>query len=422
MRTGGSRRRWEGSAALVLLVTLIAGLTGCTTDGPEPSRAQASGSTAVVKEVRTLLRRRARAVREGNMTGFLSSVAPARPRLRDDQSTYFLNLRELPLGRFRYVVPGDMVDIEDDGAVEAVVLLRMQIAEFDAAPVETPARYSFVRDGRGRLRISSMRDREFRQEHDIELSPWDLGRITVVEGDRVLGIFDEETADAAYQIIDSIEDGIEHNNRVLDRPWQGDVVVYALSDSRVLASLDNLPGGDADRLDAVAFPVPAAGEGDRLAATRFVLHPRMIDRDSDIRDRLIRHELTHVALGRRDDQVPTWLSEGIAEYVSVQPITPLQRTISRASVEAARAGVADLPDDETFNGELSAANYGISWYACEYIAATYGAHVLWQLLDKMPAGEGATADRQDAVLTEVLGIDSDALAAAAGKKILATFG
>ena len=81
--------------------------------------------------------------------------------------------------------------------------------------------------------------------------------------------------------------------------WSERVVVYALSDLRALAELDNLPGGDPDRLDGVAFPVRAGPRTRTLASTRFMLHPRMIYRNDQTRDRLIRHELTHVALGLR---------------------------------------------------------------------------------------------------------------------------
>ena len=64
------------------------------------------------------------------------------------------------------------------------------------------------------------------------------------------------------------------------------------------------------------------------------------------RARLIRHELTHVAVGDRADGVPTWLSEGIAEYVSVRPIPPEDRVMSEEALAAAEAGLTGLPGDE----------------------------------------------------------------------------
>jgi hypothetical protein len=247
-------------------------------------------------------------------------------------------------------------------------------------------------------------------------------RIEVEAGSGVLGVFDAESVDAAYQILASVEAGIGAIDAEVPLEWSHRVVVYALSDVRVLAELDNLPGGDPDRLDGVAFPVRAGPRTRRLASTRFMLHPRMIYRTDATRDRLIRHELTHVALGLRDDKVPTWLSEGIAEYVSVQTIPPYRRMIAKQALTAARAGVDGLPRDKTFNGPGSGAHYGVAWYACEYVAATYGEDALWRLFDTMRADGGTGERRQNAVIQDVLGISGDQLADAAATKIVNTFG
>ena len=143
----------------------------------------------------------------------------------------------------------------------------------------------------------------------------------------------------------------------------------------------------------------------------------MLDRPGSQRDRLIRHELTHVAIGERDDDVPVWLSEGIAEYVSVRPLAPEDRLISGDALAAAEAGIRDLPADRTFNDGHSGANYGIAWWACQWIADSYGPTSLWSLLDAMHG----TDESPDRVLTSLLGINSRTLARKAGKLIRLTF-
>ena len=148
----------------------------------------------------------------------------------------------------------------------------------------------------------------------------------------------------------------------------------------------------------------------------------MIYRNDETRSRLVRHELTHVAIGRRDDRVPTWLSEGLAEYVSVQPIVPYERMISREALEAAQAGVDSLPQDKDFNGASSGANYGLAWYACEYIAQAFGEKKLWRLFDAMRAGDGTSEAEEDAVLEKVIGLDGEELAKLSARKIVNTFG
>ncbi len=91
----------------------------------------------------------------------------------------------------------------------------------------------------------------------------------------------------------------------------------------------------------------------------------------------------HVALGSRDDRIPAWLSEGLAEYLSVRTLPPAERVISGEALDAARAGLTALPDTATFNETDSLANYGVAWWVCEAIAETYGEQMLWTLVDEL---------------------------------------
>ena len=36
--------------------------------------------------------------------------------------------------------------------------------------------------------------------------------------------------------------------------------------------------------------------------------------------RITRHELSHIAIGVRDDGAPAWVSEGIAEYLGAREV------------------------------------------------------------------------------------------------------
>ena len=170
-------------------------------------------------------------------------------------------------------------------------------------------------------------------------------------------------------------------------------------------------------IDGLTFPVLATPGRMRVASTRFVLNPRLLAADRTARDRLIRHELVHVALGSRDDRIPVWLSEGLAEYLSVQTIPPAERVISGDALDAARAGLEALPAGDTFNdGPTSLANYGVSWWICEAIAETYGEQMLWTLVDDL-----AGAENPDLELEAILGISGRALARDAGRLMLATY-
>jgi len=421
-RRGGPRPRGAVLPALLLALSLLTGLvSACSALDPERPGGTA-GTTDVTAEVRGLLARHARAAREGALPTFLGDVDGSRTAFHARQKHYFRNLQELPLARFGWKVPDGSVTETDDGDYRALVTQRMKLRGYDAVPVLTPQALTFTRDDEGRLLLSDDREPGFNEKYGVDPAPWDLERIHVRQGDGVLGIFDEGSLSASDSIVDAVQRGIAAVDAEVPLDWPGTVVVYALSDRRVLESMGNLPGGDPDRLDGVAFPVRASPSNRELASTRFLLHPRIVDLSGELRDRLVRHEHTHVAPGLRDDKVPTWLSEGLAEYVSVQPIPTYRRMIARAALARAGAGVTRLPRNRTFNGPESGAHYGIAWYACEYVAGTYGEDALWRLFDAMRAGKGTREKGQEAVLRKVLGIDGHQLAGAAGEKITATFG
>lgn len=409
------------ASLLAGLLILLLCLSGCSLPFGGDDDQQPGQADDPVEDVRNALIKRARAIKGDVPQAFRATLAPDDQRLRRAQVRYFNNLQQLPLERFSYrVLP---TTVRSDGSeVLAEVELRMQLRDFDAVPVRTRWLYHFRRTASDELVLTQAVDREFLRSRDIELSPWDMTAIEVRRTPGALGIFDADSVGSSTEIMGAVQRGIDEVSDVVPYAWDERVVVYALSDVKVLAQLDNLPGGDADRLDGVAFPVRARDVGNRLASMRFMLHPRMLTRDPEGRDRLIRHELTHVALRARDDHVPTWLAEGIAEWTSVRPVPTSQRLISRDALTRAQAGLTSLPSDKTFNGPQSSGNYGIAWWACDYIVEEYGEEVLWQLFERMGKGAGTGSADQDPVLRDVLKMDGDQLAAAAGQRIVATFG
>jgi hypothetical protein len=432
MPTGRPRRTGPaGPFALALLLLSVLGLGACTSrDAGDPPGAAAgtAGSSAqssrpvrdVVREVRRALDDRAAAVRRHDAVAFRAGLARA-PALVQQQRTYLANLRQLPLARFRYVLePADVV--RDGRGYWVGVHLLMQLDGYDARPVSSPDRFRFVpaRRGPDRMLLASVGDRGWERRNHVAPQPWDEGPIEVRTGSGVLGVFDARSVAEAPGVLASVQSGIRDVAAEVPYDWSRTVVVYALSDPAYLDGLPNLPGNDPARLDAVAFPVPS-GRGDRLAATRFLLSPAVIGRPGPERDRLVRHELTHVAVGERDDRAPVWLAEGIAEWVSVRPLAPQQRMIPAVAVAAARRGFGGLPDDRTFNDVDSRTHYALSWWACEYLAAHGGPGALWSLLDALDQPDAQGAAGRARVLREQTGLDATRLADRAGGLILATY-
>ena len=420
---------------------LLGVLTGCSLLGGDeevdatPTTSAAPPPPGTVDELKRVLRRRAVAVREGKEQEFRAGLARRGGEFGAAQADYYRVMQELPLQVFRYAFdPADILRVEDSYWV--VVEVHLQLEGYDAAPVVTRDRYLFAPGGRGRLRLASVTDPAWEERNAVLAQPWDRGPVEVRSVDGVLGIFDAGSVGSADELLASVQRGAGEVRAVVPYTWDDRVVVYAFSDTDFLASLDQLPGGDPDMVDGVAFPVPLddADPGAGTAGVRVVLHPRMLARTGDARDRLVRHELTHVALGPRDDHVPVWLSEGLAEWVSVAPMSPEERALSTESLVAAEEGLEqgglDLPRSDGFNGGSSGAHYGLSWWACEFLSTTYGDGVLWDLVDRLESEASGTgpelpADvdaRGEDALERLTGLTSQDLARKAATLMVATYG
>jgi hypothetical protein len=418
MPTGSSRALLGRALGLALLVTPLAACSDDAPGSPPAVTPSARVPADVVGGLTRALERRAIAVRHHDAAAFEAGLDAREPRFARGQRTYLANLAQLPLARYRYALdPGSLV--REGDAYWVVVDVTMQLEGYDDRPVTTADRYRFTssRKHPRRFLLASVTDRAWESSHDVQAQPWDSGPIQVRTGDGVLGVFDAASVAEADGIIGSVQRGIDAVAAAVPYPWSRSVVVYALSDTVFMSSIRDLPGGDPETLDGVAFPVASSPDGGRVAATRFLLSPAMLDRPGAERDRLVRHELTHVAVGEHDDRAPAWLSEGLAEYVSVRPLAPEDRLVPEDAVTAAEAGVTGLPGDATFNDADSGVHYALSWWACEWLAQSYGEPTLWTLLDDLDV-RGADPEE---VLRADLGIGEHELARQGAKLLVLTF-
>ena len=154
-----------------------------------------------------------------------------------------------------------------------------------------------------------------------------------------------------------------------------------------------------------------------------LLLPSSISAGQPFLGRITRHELSHVAIGPRDDGAPAWVSEGVAEYLGAREIPVRSRIIPTSAVSRAGTDVQGMPVSPTFNDSDQEWHYALSWMACDYIVATYGESRIWELVDAMHNGGEGTTDRdQDRVLEQVLGYDNHELARRAAARIRNIYG
>jgi len=381
---------------------------------PDVSGTQVPADLAA--DLTALLDERARALRVGDAAAYDALLDTTDAGFVTAQQGYFDNLAQLPVAELTYdVQPASLVRQGRDYWVVVGVGLRLR--GFDDETVHTYDRFRFSPSGPdGAFRLSSVTDRRWEKANDVPQQPWDLEPVQVVKRGDVLGVFDAGTAAYADRVVAAVRREAPDVAGQVPYGWTGSTVLYALSDDAFLDTLE-VPGGDPATLDGLTFSLPVSASDPTIAATRVVLQPDVLDQPAAERDRLLRHELTHLAVGVHDDGAPVWLSEGIAEYVSVRRQAPAQRRVSSEALAAARAGVRRMPADDTFNDADSAVHYGVSWWTCEHLAATYGPAALWTLLDQL-ARPGVDPV---AVTRRLTGTTPDQLARRGAKLLVETY-
>ncbi|WGX99809.1 hypothetical protein QI633_14815 [Nocardioides sp. QY071] len=395
---------------LPALALLLLPLTACSDDPPPPTYS-GSGYDDVATLMQKTLNKRARGLRTHDVARFRKALDRGDAGLVEEQQAYFDNLAQLPVGELHYEVAADTITpVEGSEDYWVEVVLSLGLDGYDATPTRTRDRFLFTPSpDKSRLVITSTTDYSWETAHPGNLQPWDLGPIQVREAVGVLGIFDDTTVRNAGKVLDAAGSGRSDVRSVIgstSATAPTGVVVYSLRDPAFLRGLADQTVGDPDRADGLTIAVPVDGmdASQGVASYRIFLNPRVLEQPVGVLGRLVRHELTHATLGSRGHGAPLWLSEGVAEYVSVQPMAPTRRRLPARALDLA-ATVTDLPGAAQFGGPDAEAWYAVSWWVCEYVASVYGRPVLLLLLDRLADG----AD-QAQVLPEVLGVTPAQLA------------
>lgn len=418
-----------GPVALLAVLALLAGLlVGCSDDESDDASLLGDGSAVSLADAQQTLDRRAAAIRDGDLKGFLKTLDTTDRKLVSRQRRYFANMRQLPLEKLEYAVLksdwpaglraatwGEQVSLPQ-------VRLAIQLRGFDKVPVQRVTGFAFARKG-GRTVIISELTGAGKQFPGSHPAPWDLVRVHVRSDADTLQLYDASTWSRADAVGAALRKGIADVRSGVPFSWDGRAVVYVFGRRAVLNSFEGVPGGNIEHLGAMTFPMYAVLGQPAVAGIRFTLLPSSLRAGGVFLGRIIRHELTHVALGDRDDGAPVWFAEGVAEYMGAREIPQDQRRIATIALVKARNGPRALPASRGFNGDDQAWHYALSWMACDYIAATQGEARLWELMDALHAdGEGTTDAEQDAVLQAVIGLDGAQLARRAASRILRTYG
>ncbi|HET8604923.1 MAG TPA: hypothetical protein VFM09_13420 [Marmoricola sp.] len=378
-------------AALLVLGLLVAGCAaggksagpGARADGAgAPERY--SGTEADFAAIRALLQRRAAAVLHHDERGFLATVDDADRGLVARQRTLFANLEALPLRSLSYTVEDVSIPRRRVGAgpqLSPPVVEYAALQGADVRKVSNPLVEIFLRRGHGWL-LAADGEHVFNGTTDVQSRPWGHGPVDVAR------------RGATVVVTDAAQDAGQGAGRLLARVTRALATVGAVLGVRAHPHLlvDATRTGLPDQFSplshedaaAVTYPVhqaPRDGVGkDRFAGLVVKVNPRRLGAGL-AQYGLLRHELTHVVLYRTGSGLPTWLSEGIADYVAYHPY-PESALVVSARVRRHLDRMARhpaLPESSQF-GYDPAVNYTLSHAAVLWLVDRYGMPRLLRLV------------------------------------------
>jgi len=377
--------------------------------GTKPSRIAAAVAARRVA-VDTVLLRRAQAVQTGNEALFLADVDPANKKLRAEQKILFANLVEMGFTEIGYSQAEERFNpavLKAHGSTTYLVrvLMRYQIQKVDFTPVTTELGYTFVARG-GRWLITAD------DELDSDLGPgahreaWDLGRIEVQRGPRVLVVVEKGDTARGRAIVSEATEGLGEVAAYWPLRWSGSVFVIALDETEVRDARfadEDIESAASTGTTFSSLPGQETADG-TVAGGYIVVNPNERDRVDEI---LLSHEITHVATADLGGYEPLWLAEGAAEYVSWSGIEAVSGAgevgkWEQEVVDEALPQLSSLPSDAGFY-QNSADVYGVSWLAVRYLVRRIGLGKVEELYEDM-ARNGTDQAARDRILLSRTGL------------------
>jgi hypothetical protein len=362
---------------------------GTSTSGGKNTPHAAADSTPDAAELRVqalqdVLATRSRSVLDHDRAAWLSTVDPRSAAFRDDQSTVFANLRSVPFSDWSYTFAGVAAPPSAERqralggpAWVARVQAGYRLKGYDRASSLTEQYLTMV-ERQGQWYVASTSDGETVPQ------PWDLGRVRVVRGDRVLALGTASTS--------TLKDFATAGDRAVTRitsvwggSWPRRAVLVVPRTEKEMGRLLQRPSEGLSQIAAVTTGELADGDHGLARSDRVVVNPNAFARLGPSGRRVVLvHEMTHVAVrSSTTAPVPIWLSEGFADYVGYQDVGLSRRTIAADVLALVRRGKGprELPGIDAFDPTKTtiAPAYSGAWLACQLIADRYGQRTLVQL-------------------------------------------
>jgi hypothetical protein len=378
-----------------------------------PTVARGVEPAQVVRGINTTLAARDKALLERRRAGFLAATAP-KTAAATQAALLFANTAQVPLAGWTETVDAASVSAVPSRAAtyRVQVVRRYRLRGFDPGGVPQNRTLTVVHTSAGWRVTADVPADGARREL------WESGPVVVARGasSLVLAHPADKPRLAAYAAI--ADSAVREVTRVWGSGWDKRVVLIVPSTGEELGGvLDSQADYSQIAALATADVVDSGGLREALAE-RVVLNPGTFNRLTALGQRIVlTHEVTHVA-SRLDTGAasPSWLVEGLADYVAYRDAGVSTRVAARDLVSAAppRTLPSALPADTDFDPTAHdlTASYESSWLACRLIAQRTGEAKLLAFYRAVGADHGAQADVVRRQMAAVLGTTPESFTAA----------
>ena len=361
-----------------------------------------------------ILDRHAAALLARDRPAFLADLdsSPAAARYRAAQAATFDNVAGVPLAVWSYQITAPVTggSVLADAATRygaAILIVRVafryQLRDADPAPTAHDVWLTFVRRS-GRVLIAS--DADLAGEGGASWhGPWDFGPVVARRGAASLVLAHPADDARLAAVAGAADNAVAAVSGVWGNGWPRRVVVIVAGSQDEMAAIVGASGSSDTAAETVA------DDADPSTGLRVVLSPARL---STLGLRLVmRHEVIHVAswaLTHASETLPTWLIEGLADYVanlgSGQAVTVAAGEL-RAELTSGKIPAALPANDEfTPGGTRLPQVYEEAWLACRLIAARAGQDALVRLYRHVATSAGSPRDALDAALRRTVGLST----------------
>lgn len=322
------------------------------------------------------------------------------------------HMASLPLSHYELRLDDALPDLSTtrvrdahDGDVQVLyVVEELAFDGFDPAPAAEDLFLTLVDEGDG-----------WRIANDVDAEPlglvsvdhlWDHGPVEVSRDGPVMALHHPD-GPAVDALLAEARAALVQADERWPRDWSAAVPVVVPRDEAELGELLHVTF---DLSNFVAFatatPVGERGEYD-LTGSRIVVNPdRFLDRTPATRQRILLHELVHVATRpSAGPMVPAWLEEGVAQALGER-----QSTTGTGLLDATPSASLRLPTDSQFTvggRDRIFLSYQVAWAFVDHLVDTHGIDRVadfYVAVGRGAVGEPGTEDHHvDRAAQEVLG-------------------